>query len=558
MTEVKYQSHLCDDNMSFEDCELAILRDVIDKSDRRIRKRKAEDPSVSSIIAILESFLQNHRYNCMCYGGTAINNLLPEDKRFYDKTLDIPDYDFFSTNALETAKALADLYFEKGYKETEAKAAVHEGTYKVYVNFMPIADITSMNRRLFQVLYRNAVMINNIAYVPPNFLRMSMFLELSRPRDNVHRWEKVFKRMELLNEAYPIEHLSQGKCRKAMKITNTCSPEIKSAVLDVFIEEETVFLGGFALSLYKHFDMLSGNAFDMKEVGTLDVLAFDLKTLARKVGENLKEHRVVYRRHAAVDDIMAEHVEIQVDDIPVAFIYKPLSCHSYNRVEIGDKRVRVATIDTMMSFYLAFLYMDRPYMKAEQILCAAGFLFAIQRKNRLQQKGLLRRFSLSCYGTPVTMEEVRAKKNKMYNQIGHLKHTRKYETWFLQYRPANMIHHSNPTFHVMSRHRPRDKYVSSVHSASDVQNKSPQQKKNSFYKNKTKPPLFKDKTKPSLFKDKTKPPLFKDKTKPPLFKDKTKNNFYNHKTNKTNKTSKTQKRPQRWRRHKPWWTIRNR
>ena len=31
--------------------------------------------------------------------GTAINNILPEQDKFYNKNLEIPDYDFFSPNA---------------------------------------------------------------------------------------------------------------------------------------------------------------------------------------------------------------------------------------------------------------------------------------------------------------------------------------------------------------------------------------------------------------------------------------------------------------------------
>ena len=41
-------------------------------------------------------------------------------------------------------------------------------------------------------------------YAPPNFLRMSMYLELSRPEGDVSRWEKVLKRLILLNKHYPL------------------------------------------------------------------------------------------------------------------------------------------------------------------------------------------------------------------------------------------------------------------------------------------------------------------------------------------------------------------
>ena len=44
-----------------------------------------------------------------------------------------------------------------------------------------------------------------IRYAPPDFLRMSMYLELSRPDGDVSRWEKVQKRLVLLNTHYPLK-----------------------------------------------------------------------------------------------------------------------------------------------------------------------------------------------------------------------------------------------------------------------------------------------------------------------------------------------------------------
>ena len=72
------------------------------------------------------------------------------------------------------------------------------------------------------------------------------------------------------------------------------------------------------------------------------------------------------------------------------FIYKPLACHSYNIITINSKSVRIATLDTMLSLYLAFLYVKKPYYNVNRILCMSEFLFRVQEKNRLQQKGLLK------------------------------------------------------------------------------------------------------------------------------------------------------------------------
>ena len=73
----------------------------------------------------------------------------------------------------------------------EAKSGMHTGTYKVFVNFIGVADITFIEPELFKSLMRESIERNGILYAPINFLRMSMYLELSRPDGDVSRWEKI-------------------------------------------------------------------------------------------------------------------------------------------------------------------------------------------------------------------------------------------------------------------------------------------------------------------------------------------------------------------------------
>ena len=91
----------------------------------------------------------------------------------------------------------------------------------------------------------------------------------------------------------------------------------------------------------------------------------------------------------------------------------------------------------MLSFYLAFLYTNRPYYQefSDRILCMSKFLFDVQQKNRLEQKGLLKRFSILCYGHQPSVEELRAEKAEKFKELKDNKGTKEYEAWFLNYRP---------------------------------------------------------------------------------------------------------------------------
>lgn len=600
-------NHRGDKNVSFEEKELEILRNAVDLVEKRKGEKVTQDPKVQEIISIVEKFIADKKL--VCYGGTAINNILPEDAQFYNKDIELPDYDFYSNNALDHAKELADIYYKAGYEDVEAKSGVHHGTYKVFVNFTGIADITQMEPDLFKAISRDAIIKKNIRYAPPDFLRMAMYLELSRPDGDVSRWEKVQKRLTLLNIHYPLKgyncdkieyqrgfdgatasntgevSISRTRSRSASRtasrsrtvkrggggssssssakaekrkavnqiirkyhdlskymkhlyhavssheetigdfkysieedkvthryrliatyerlfskddsfvlysmkareldatLTPSKSPRSRSVsdrnqkeeysvdkthvsyssnrekelvetniyniVRDVFIKNRAVFFGGYANILYSRY-MPKQQRRIIQKIPDFDILSEDPRELCEAVVRELTAHNykdVKYTKHAGVGEVISEHYDIRVGDEVIAFLYKPLACHSYNTIRIdgggdggGDGRgrgesIRIATIDTMLSFYLAFIYADRVYYDINRILCMSQFLFDVQQHNRLKQTGLLRRFSINCYGKQPTLESMRFEKTEKYEELKGKRDSREFEEWFLRYIP---------------------------------------------------------------------------------------------------------------------------
>lgn len=430
----------CPSNLTFEECELAILRQNVDKMERIVGGTLLESEEVKEIIRIVENFLMDKKL--ICYGGTAINNLLPEEDQFYDHDVTLPDYDFFSSNALRDAKELADIYYSKGYKDVEAKAGVHHGTYKVYVNFIPVADVTQLDKQLFKSVKKHSIEVKGIYYAPVNYLRMSMYLELSRPKGDISRWEKVLKRLILLNKNYPLDSKVCKNYVFDKKVDKGETKEQKRMLFLIrnsFIEQGLVFFGTYATSLYSKY-MPKTRKFNLN-TPDFDVLSENPEVTAKIAKLRLKSAgftKIKIIKHEKVGEIIAPHYEINVHGNSVAFIYKPLACHSYNVISIGKKNVRVATIDTVLSFYLAFLYADREYYDTTRLVCLSELLFKIQKKNRLSQKGVLRRFSIECYGQQETLRTMRAEKTKKYKELRHKKGSKEYESWFLRYIPAEI------------------------------------------------------------------------------------------------------------------------
>ena len=432
----KFSAPECNNNMSFQDCELAILRTAIDQGDQIKGQRMLENGDVKQIISVVEEFLRTKKL--ICYGGTAINNILPKNAQFYNFASEIPDYDFYSMNAMDDAIELADIYYNQGFLNVEAKAGVHYGTYKVYVNYIPIADITQLNTAIYKQINQDVINISGINYAPPNFLRMAMYLELSRPTGDTSRWEKVLKRLVLLNKHYPLK--TKHKCdtvdfQRKLENVKLNSEKLYYTIRDSLINQEVVFFGGYAARLYSR-HMPNNNKKQIEKIPDFDVLSEEPEQTAAILKEQLRSNGytdIKITKRAAIGEIIPMRVEISVGNETLAFVYKPIACHNYNTIHIDGKNINVATIDTMMSFYLAFYYSNEPYHYKDRILCMSKYLFDVEQKNRLAQKGVLKRFSLKCQGKQETMETILSEKTTKYNELKNKKNSREFNLWFLRY-----------------------------------------------------------------------------------------------------------------------------
>ena len=98
---------------TIENKEVELLRKNIKKIEINVGKKRIGTPIIKKIIIIIEQFIKEKKL--ISYGGTAVNNLLPFKYQFYNKNVEIPDYDMYSSNALNDANELDDIYYTKGF-----------------------------------------------------------------------------------------------------------------------------------------------------------------------------------------------------------------------------------------------------------------------------------------------------------------------------------------------------------------------------------------------------------------------------------------------------------
>lgn len=442
-------------NISTIEEELNILRKSVNKAENIIGRNKLNTPEIKKILDILENFLIKKKL--LIYGGTAINNILPKNEQFYNRETTLPDYDFFSKNAMDDAKELCDLYYTNGFIDIEAKSGQHIGTYKVYVNFLSIADITNMDKRLFENLKKESIIINKLHYVPANFLRMSIYNELSRPQGDVSRWEKVFKRLLLLNKYYPINdkklncnsiilnnmHKSIIKNKNVNNMTSLISNKKKyiyNIFTDILTHQDIVFFGGYSDMFYMKY--LPPFKKINYQTYTFDVLSNDPNKLIDNIRDILKKYDDIPKLKVTdktnLSEIIPLHYKVEIANYYILNIYETNYCYSYNVVKI-DKytTVKIASIETKLFFYLAFIYINDKNYDPERISCLAMFLFLIQDHNKLKERGLLKRFSTSCYGSEKSLENIREIKSNKYKELKNDKSNPEYIKWFFKYIPSD-------------------------------------------------------------------------------------------------------------------------
>jgi len=382
------------------------LERVIDTLELENEKRAAADPLVKTALKVVEDFLKNHRV--MCYGGTAINNLLPEKDRFYDPIREVPDYDFFSETPQEHSMILSNKLAEAGILNIEVKPGIHLGTFKVFADFEGVADITHLETDLFKRLWEENVTRDGIHYVSPNFLRMSMYLELSRPRGDVSRWKKVYQRLLLLNKEYPIV-CKPSDAKEHPKVT----PEMKRRIRDLLLTEDVVLLGVTAAEVHLR-----------KEWTTPMMLLATKETIDKLTkGKNVTVHEGT--------EILAPRYDVlESDGNRQISLYETTACHSYHKVPGGYK---VASIPTILQFFFAYIYADVQKGNVESLLCIA------QRLMDLADHKPKRRFELltpiDCLGTQSTLIDMRKEKASLYSKLSKNKQSSDFLRYFFTYNP---------------------------------------------------------------------------------------------------------------------------
>jgi len=213
---------------------VALIKSAAEEAANFQNRFAAEDVEARKIVTVMEQYLRER--SRIVYGGAAINAYMSPKTKFYDPRLYLPDYDFMTPDPLQDCADLIADFQREGFQEVEAKLGIHEGTYKIFVNYRPAADITYMPPSVYETTLADSVVIDGIRYASPDFLRMNMYLELSRPQGNLVRWTKVYERLLLLNRQHPMKVGRCGAWTQTDKQSKDKQP-VDTNIIDIGVQQ---------------------------------------------------------------------------------------------------------------------------------------------------------------------------------------------------------------------------------------------------------------------------------------------------------------------------------
>jgi hypothetical protein len=255
-----------------------------------------------------------------------------------------------------------------------------------------------------------------------------MYLELSRPRGEVRRWEKVFERLLLLNTFLPPK-----KCKALNPLFKSgLQKDYAKFILDYIIQQKRIFAGADLSSFYQ--DAVRKHKIKLHWIfGTKKPILFYSPTPhedARYLSTELTQ-QFGPRKSLSIKSVASKGIDtpppmeiICYGTSPLIFIIHESQCHSYVNISIDNKQeIRIASMDTLITLYFSLGLVKSSYFDVDAMECLANHLVHINSNARKQGEHFIFPFiSIECSGHQTTLPSlIRAKVQRITQKRAHLK-----------------------------------------------------------------------------------------------------------------------------------------
>lgn len=349
------------------------------------------------------------------YGGTAMDLHLPKESKIYSDK-DFPDYDAFSVNPKKDAEAIAKRLTKLNYKYIEIKHAVHDGTYKLYVDFEAIIDLTKVSVENHRILFKNSSEIDGFFVTSIKHLKSAAYLELAIPKSSLFRWQKVVDRIKLMETEFK-NNKSAYSPKSIQHIT--FSKKINDVVEKMFEHAITNGLpvaGNHAIEFYLNDFELPNKRLDKfmltNSSGVFQFMSTSVEKDVDKMEKILQKSgfkKIVVKTFK--NDFIIPYTKLYVEYFDDKYTFERIKlnvCTVYDANEHCFSFKHDSTLDvkfTSIFFLLHILYFN--LFKREDRIDKTNSKNII---NRLSKKININHFQTQCYGIEMTMNEIRRRR----------------------------------------------------------------------------------------------------------------------------------------------------
>lgn len=361
------------------------------------------------LFGLMKTFLKKRKI--ILYGGTAMNLHLPDHSKIYTDE-DFPDFDCFSLNPKKDSEDLANIFSKNNYKYIEIKHAIHDGTYKLYVDFEPVLDMTKISKANHDVLLREACEIDGYYVTSIKHLKSALYLELAIPQGALFRWQKVVQRVKLMESEFK-NNKSSFSIKNIQFISFNKNINNTIALMRSYaIENGMVLAGNDAIEYHLGEDdkehCRNGLYMLTTSTGLFQCLSTNMKPTVdyfKKIIEKAKFKNVVVKEEK--HDFITPYTKIFVsyyDDTYTFEKFKLNICTVFAVDEHCYSFVKSNSVKYASIFYVLHILYYSLYKNKEDDIDKVNIKNII---NSLVKRININSFKTECYGSEKTMNEIR-------------------------------------------------------------------------------------------------------------------------------------------------------
>ena len=400
------------------------------------------------------------------YGGQALHEHLAKKGKPIYEDYEFPDYDVFSPDAWNQSKELCDRFYELGFYFVETKASVvndnkHQ-TYKVSVDLIYVLDLTQVGCTTDALKSNNCdecgmtldnkcfSFFNNIPALDilskdkkeyldtynyksgkskypkkmfvcsPDWLKISMYLEMTQPLQDPKRLEKVFKRLRMFENEFKYLKCDKKETPKSKPDFNPNDDEEIAELFSYiksFIQQHKLL--NYGTSAYNFY--IKGHNFPQLEETNFEVYTDRepkkyFEPLLKKLQTGYRDTGIEFRvvpRIMHWKDIDSNNYDLEFKQpgkrstfLPLIRFTKTYECMPY----VSDGKDRYASFDRMKYIYYKGAVLDKLVLSCEPVpkeyACLLDNLINIEqqlkKKNNVKiLTGKYRPFIENCVGGDV-------------------------------------------------------------------------------------------------------------------------------------------------------------